>query len=66
VGARGIPAMGDVATFFFSGDRLYLHVNLLHIAVVFVCMTLVALVSTQYPAWRAMKISPLEAMQSSE
>jgi ABC-type lipoprotein release transport system permease subunit len=66
VGARGIPAMGDVATFFFSGDRLYLQVNTFHIAIVSLCMTIVALVSTQYPAWRAMKISPLEAMQSSE
>lgn len=66
VGARGIPAMGDVATFFFSGDRLYLEVNPLHIAIVSLSMTIVALVSTQYPAWRAMKISPLEAMQSSE
>jgi ABC-type antimicrobial peptide transport system permease subunit len=66
VGSRGIPAMGDVATFFFSGDRLYLAVNPLHILVVFACMTIVTLISTQYPAWRAMKISPLEAMQSSE
>jgi len=66
VGGRGIPAMGDVSTFFFSGDRLYLSNNPVHIAVVFVCMTVVAILSTQYPAWRAMQVSPLEAMQSSE
>ncbi|MEO5668928.1 MAG: FtsX-like permease family protein [Bdellovibrionota bacterium] len=66
VGSKGIPAMGDVSTFFFSGDRLYLHVNPLPILIVFVCMTLVSIVSTQYPAWRAMKISPLEAMQHSD
>lgn len=71
IGARGIPAMGDpaqgdVTTFFFSGDRLYLSVNPVHIAVVFFCMTLVAILSTQYPAWRAMRISPLEAIQSKE
>jgi ABC-type lipoprotein release transport system permease subunit len=66
VGTPGIPAMGDIATFFFSGPRLYLELNPMHIAIVFVCMTLVALVSTQYPAWRAMRISPLEAMQSSD
>jgi hypothetical protein len=68
VGTKGIPAMGDpaqgdVSTFFFSGDRLYMSVNPTHIAVVFLCMTLVAIVSTQYPAWRAMKISPLRAIQ---
>jgi len=62
VGAQGIPSMGDVTTFFFSGDRLYLSVNPLHILIVFGCMTLVAVVSTQYPAWRAMRISPLEAI----
>jgi ABC-type lipoprotein release transport system permease subunit len=66
VGTKGIPAMGDVSTFFFSGDRLYLHVNPLHIAIVVVCMTFVALISTQYPAWKAMRISPLEAMQHAE
>lgn len=63
VGRKGIPSMGDVSTFFFSGDRLYLTLNPLHIFIVFAAMTFVAIVSTQYPAWRAMKISPLEAMQ---
>lgn len=66
IGSSGIPAQGDVATFFFSGDRLFLSVNFTHILIVFVCMTLVAIVSTQYPAWRAMKILPLEAMQKSD
>jgi ABC-type lipoprotein release transport system permease subunit len=66
VGRKGIPAMGDIATFFFSGDRLYLSANPLHIAIVFGCMTLVAILSTQYPAIKAMRISPLEAMQQSE
>lgn len=64
--AMGDPAMGDVSTFFFSGDRLFFYVNPLHILIVFLCMTVVAVVSTQYPAWRAMRISPLEAMQTNE
>ena len=62
----GVPAQGDVSAFFFSGERLYLSINPVHIAVVFFCMTVVALVSTQYPAWRAMRISPLDAMQKKE
>lgn len=71
VGAKGIPAMGDptkgdVSTFFFSGDRLYLSLNPTHIIIVFICMTLVAVISTQYPAWRAMRISPLEAIENKD
>jgi len=66
IGTKGIPAMGDVSTFFFSGSRLYLHVNPLHIGIVFACMTFVSVISTQYPAWKAMKISPLEAMQHND
>lgn len=70
-GSKGIPAMGDpaqgdVSSFFFSGDRLFFHVNPVHILVVFLGMTLVAIISTQYPAWRAMRISPLEAINSKE
>ncbi len=63
INIRGIPAVGDTTSFFFSGDRLFLSINPAHILVVFLCMTLVAIVSTQYPAYRAMKISPLEAMR---
>ena len=62
VNIKGIPAMGDVSTFFFSGNRLFLPVHLLPILLVVVAMTLVALLSTQYPAYKAMRISPLEAM----
>jgi ABC-type lipoprotein release transport system permease subunit len=62
----GIPAKGDVSAFFFSGDRLFLVFNVVHVGIVFVSMTLVALISTQYPAWRAMRISPLEAMGQAE
>jgi ABC-type lipoprotein release transport system permease subunit len=66
IGRIGIPASGDVATFFFSGSRLYLSVNPVHIFIVFVAMTVIAVLATQYPAWRAMKISPLEAMHKAD
>lgn len=72
IGKAGIPSSGgdpnsgDVSSFFFSGDRLYLSVNPTHIFIVFVCMTLVAIISTQYPAIRAMRISPLDAMQKTD
>ena len=66
LGRVGIPAGGDVATFFFSGPRLYPAVHWIHVFVVLLAMTFISIVSTQYPAWRAMRISPIEAMRSAK
>lgn len=66
LGKVGIPASGDVATFFFSGPKLYLHLNPSLIFVVMAVMVVIAILATQYPAWKAMKISPLQAMQKRE
>lgn len=66
IGKVGIPAQGDVATFFFSGPKLYIHLNPNLIFVVMAVMVIIAVVATQYPAWKAMKISPLQAMQKRE
>lgn len=66
IGKVGIPAQGDVATFFFSGPRLFLHLNPILILVVLILMMIIAVLATQYPAWKAMKISPLQAMQKRE
>jgi len=63
IGQVGIPASGDVATFFFSGPRLFLHLNPGLIFIVMFVMVFIAIIATQYPAWKAMKISPLQAMQ---
>jgi ABC-type lipoprotein release transport system permease subunit len=66
IGKLGIPAKGDVATFFFSGPRLYLQLNPNLILIVMTVMVVIAILATQYPAWKAMKISPLQAMQKRE
>lgn len=66
LGKVGIPASGDVATFFFSGPKLYLHLNPNLIFAVIAIMVVIAIIATQYPAWKAMKISPLQAMQKRE
>lgn len=66
IGKSGIPASGDVATFFFSGPKLYLHLNPALIFAVISVTVLIAVIATQYPAWKAMKISPLQAMQKRE
>lgn len=66
IGKVGVPAQGDVATFFFSGPKLFLHLNPSLIFVVMAVMVIIAVLATQYPAWKAMKISPLQAMQKRE
>ncbi len=64
VGRDGIPAQGDVAKFFFSGPRLHFYPQWGQILVVFIIILFISFIATQYPAWRAMKISPLRAMQN--
>lgn len=66
VGKSGIPAQGDVAMFFFSGPKLYFSAQWFEILLVFVMMLLISFLATQYPAWRAMKISPILAMQKKD
>lgn len=66
IGKNGIPAKGDVATFFFSGPRLYLSLDFQLLSIVMGIMAVIAIIATQYPAWMAMKISPLQAMQKRE
>lgn len=64
VGKQGIPAQGEVAKFFFSGPKLYFSPHWGQILLVFVILLIISFIATQYPAWRAMKISPLRAMQN--
>ncbi len=62
LGSVGIPAMGEIATFFFSGPRLYPKLEIASIFWSLGGMTLLAFAATQFPALRAMKVTPLEAM----
>lgn len=64
IGKSGIPAQGEVAKFFFSGPKLYFSTHWDQILLVFVIILIISFIATQYPAWRAMKISPLRAMQN--
>lgn len=66
VGRSGIPATGDVAQFFFSGPRLFLSANYYEVIFVILGIMVISFCATQYPAWRAMKISPLKAMLKKE
>ncbi len=64
VGRTGIPAQGDVAKFFFSGPRLYFGAHPDQIFFALFAILFISFLATQYPAWKAMKISPLRAMQN--
>ena len=65
-GKVGIAAGNDVLMFFFSGPRLYPVLASHNLALSLGIVLLVSIVSSVYPAWIAMRISPREAMQSEE
>jgi ABC-type lipoprotein release transport system permease subunit len=66
LGKVGIAAGNDVLMFFFSGPRLYPLLASHNLALALGIVLLVSIVSSVYPAWIAMRISPREAMQSEE
>jgi ABC-type lipoprotein release transport system permease subunit len=66
LGRVGIPAVNAVFTFFFSGPRLYPLLGTQNLLVALTVVLIVSVVSSIYPAWIAMRISPREAMQSEE
>jgi ABC-type antimicrobial peptide transport system permease subunit len=66
LGHRGIPAWNDVVTFFFSGPKLFPVLTAQNVIVALVVVLLVSILSSNYPAWIAMRVSPRQAMQSEE
>jgi ABC-type lipoprotein release transport system permease subunit len=66
LGRVGIPATTEQLSFFFSGPRLYPSVGAPELLFALVTVLAVSLISSIYPAWLAMRVSPREAMQSEE
>jgi ABC-type lipoprotein release transport system permease subunit len=66
IGAVGIAAKSDVQFFFFSGPRLRPFLNVGSVVAAFVIVIFVATVSSLYPAWLAMRVTPRQAMQEEE
>ncbi|MEO7033981.1 MAG: FtsX-like permease family protein [Polyangiaceae bacterium] len=66
LGKVGIAAGNDVLMFFFSGPRLYPELASHNLVAALGIVLVVSIVSSVYPAWIAMRISPREAMQSEE
>lgn len=66
IGAVGIAAKSDVQFFFFSGPRLRPFLNPASVVAAFFIVIFVATVSSFYPAWLAMRVTPRQAMQEEE
>jgi ABC-type lipoprotein release transport system permease subunit len=66
LGISGIPAWNDVMNFFFSGPRLHPHLNLTYVFGAIAVVLFVSTISSIYPAWLAMRISPRQAMGADE
>jgi ABC-type lipoprotein release transport system permease subunit len=66
LGNVGIPAFNDVFMFFFSGPRLYPVLNGQNLVLALTVVLFVSVVSSIYPAWIAMRVSPVQAMQSED
>jgi ABC-type lipoprotein release transport system permease subunit len=66
IAAVGIPATSDVAFFFFSGPRLRPFLQPGSVVAAFIIVLFVATVSSFYPAWLAMRVTPRQAMQEDE
>lgn len=62
----GIPAPHQVLVFLFSGPRLFPHINARYFLVGPCVVTLLALISSLYPALFAAQIRPAQAMQEKE
>jgi ABC-type lipoprotein release transport system permease subunit len=65
-GRVGIPAANDIFTFFFSGPRLHPELGAASLLTALAIVLVVSAVSSFYPAWLAMRVTPRQAMQTEE
>lgn len=64
--AGGIPATTDLLFFLFSGPALLPHLGGASVAASLVMVLAVAIASALYPAWIAMRVTPVEAMSTED
>jgi ABC-type lipoprotein release transport system permease subunit len=62
----GIPAMNEKFYFFFSGPRLHPSLSILNMVIALGIVMVVSTMSSLYPGFLAMRVSPRQAMQSDE
>lgn len=66
LGNVGIPAVTLELSFFFSGPRLFPSVTVDQVVFAFTTVLIVSIISSIYPAWLAMRVSPREAMSAED
>jgi ABC-type lipoprotein release transport system permease subunit len=66
IGKVGIPAFNDVASFFFSGPRLHPTLGAGNVIAAVLIVFVVSVLSSFYPGWLAMRVTPRQAMQTEE
>ena len=66
LGHKGIPAFNDVASFFFSGPRLFPTLALGDVVGALVLVVGVSAIATFYPALLATRVAPVTAMQTDD
>jgi ABC-type antimicrobial peptide transport system permease subunit len=66
IGKIGIPATNDIFFFFFSGPRLHPTLGTVNVVVALGIVFLVSALSSFYPGWLAMRVTPRQAMQAEE
>jgi ABC-type antimicrobial peptide transport system permease subunit len=62
----GIPAGNDVVSFFFSGPRLHPNLGTGNVIAALVIVFIVSAISSLYPAWLAMRVTPRQAMATED
>jgi ABC-type antimicrobial peptide transport system permease subunit len=62
----GLPATSDVLFFFYSGPRLFPFIAGLSLVAAFAIVVVVSTISSFYPAWLAMRVTPRQAMASED
>jgi ABC-type lipoprotein release transport system permease subunit len=66
MGKVGIPAFNDIASFFFSGPRLFPTLGTGNVLGALAIVFVVSALSSFYPGWLAMRVTPRQAMQTEE
>jgi ABC-type lipoprotein release transport system permease subunit len=66
LGRVGIPAVTLQLSFFFSGPRLFPSVTAQQVLLSLFTVLIVSIISSIYPAWLALRVSPREAMSAED
>jgi ABC-type lipoprotein release transport system permease subunit len=64
--AIGIPSGNDIMSFFFSGPRLHPTLGTGNVIFALVIVFLISALSSLYPAWLAMRVTPRQAMATED